>query len=68
MDYSKSTAALHDFFVSQTGITMSNMIPNTDFTKSLKRIDIVDFKNDRETLIQHWIHPGIRADLFFRHF
>ena len=71
LDYSKSTAALHDFFVSQTGIRMPNMIPNSTFIKSLKRIDLVDFKNDRETLIKNWIDdPIIRADfeIFFRFF
>ena len=70
LDYRKSTAAQHDFFVAQTGIQMKDMIPNSVFTKSLKRIDLVDFKNDREILINHWIHPEIRPhfDTFFRHF
>jgi hypothetical protein len=70
IDYSKSKAALHDYFKTQTGIKMEDMIPNSVFTKSLKRIELVDFKGDRESLISHWIHPSIRKDfdIFFRHF
>ena len=48
MDYSKSTAALHDLFAGQTGIKMTDMIPHSQYIETLERIELVDFKNDRE--------------------
>ena len=71
IDYNKSTAALHDFYAGQTGLKMKEMIPQQEFIKTLKRIELVDFHKDRETMIEHWIwQPKIRAnfDIFYRNF
>ena len=71
MDYSKSTAALHDFFAAQTGMNLDKLIPQAEFIKSLKQIKLVDFKGNREVMIKQWItHPTIRKDfdIFFRMF
>ena len=63
IDYSKSTAALNDFFAGQTGLQTEKMIPKAEFVKTLKKIELVDFKKDREVMIKHWItHPDIRAN------
>ena len=35
IDYSKSTAALHEFFAGQTGLQIEKMIPQADFVKTL---------------------------------
>ena len=71
MDYSKSTDALHEFFAEQTGLQIEKLIPQAEFVKTLKQIELVDFKGDREVMIKHWItHPAIRANfnIFFRLF
>ena len=71
MDYSKSTAALHDFFAGQTGLQIENFIPQAEFVKTLKQIELVDFKGDQEVMIRHWItHPAIRKNfnILFRLF
>ena len=63
MEYSKSTAALHEFFAGQTGMHIDKLIPQAEFLKSLKQIDLVDFGRDREEMIKHWIdHPMMRKD------
>ena len=53
MDYSKSTAALHDFFAGQTGMKLDKLIPQAEFIKTLKQVELVDFKGDREVMIKH---------------
>ena len=50
---------------------MKQMIPQAEFVKTLKRVELVDFKGNREVMIMHWItHPDIREnfDIFFRLF
>ena len=71
IDYSKSQAALNNFFSGQTGLQVEKMIPQAEFVKTLKRIELVDFKGDREVMIKHWItHPEIRTNFnkFFNMF
>ena len=71
INYSKSQAALHDFFAGQTGLQTEKRISQAEFVKTLKKIELVDFKGDRELMIKHWItHPDIRTDFdkFFNMF
>ena len=63
IDYSKSTAALNAFFACQTGVQVDERMPQAEFVKTLKKIELVHFKNDREVMIKHWItDPYIRKD------